>query len=370
LYAAGAAQSDGGIAAFHDIVAGNNGFDGVAGAAAAVGFDLATGWGSVDVQALADAFPACAPDAGFTDAGPLVPYDSCAEIGCPAGSTCETDPEGPSYCFTACDPADAGSCGSGNICTVDDGGGGRCLPGCLSDDDCGGGQVCDSCTQSCQAAGNQTAHIGDACSSDSDCAEGASCLNSSAFSGGYCTQYCNACMCPSAALCVTLNLEVCLAQCQSDGDCRDGYLCQPLATSTGLAGACLPHCQSDDDCTGLLPGTHCDTQTGACQRSTPSDGGAGVGQGTTGGMPGGSHVPTASADGGNDGHGGNPPDAGSVPNVIATSGASSGGGITEPGLHTGGCSQSGDVGWSGALLAFVVLLRQRRVSFARDGFDG
>jgi kumamolisin len=359
LYAVGAGQSDGGIAAFHDIVTGNNGFDGVTGAAAAVGFDLATGWGSVDVQALAAAFPACAPDAGFADAGPLVPYDSCAEIGCPAGSICDTDPEGPSYCFTACDPVDAGSCGSGNVCTLDDAGGGRCLPGCLSDDDCGDGQVCDSCAQSCQTAGNQTARIGDACATDSDCAEGASCLNSSSFSGGYCTQFCDGCACPTGAMCVALNLDVCLAQCQGDADCRDGYRCQPLATKTGLASACLPHCQSDDDCIGLDPGTQCDVQTGACRASTPSDAGAGVGQGSTSGMPGGGHIPSMEMDGGNSGHGGSTDDAGSAPIVIASSAGSSGGGVTQPGLQTGGCSQSGDLGWGGGLLAAVVLLRRR-----------
>ena len=52
---------------FQDITSGNNNFNGVTGYTAGVGFDLATGWGNVDINALATAF-----FANVTPLGPQV----------------------------------------------------------------------------------------------------------------------------------------------------------------------------------------------------------------------------------------------------------------------------------------------------------
>ena len=56
LYEIGRAQRHGGAAVFHDVVVGNNGITGARGFAAKPGYDLATGWGSVDAAALLDVF--------------------------------------------------------------------------------------------------------------------------------------------------------------------------------------------------------------------------------------------------------------------------------------------------------------------------
>jgi hypothetical protein len=359
LYAVGVAQAGGGSAAFHDIVAGNNTFNGVAGQSAGVGFDLATGWGSIDVVALANALPACPLDAGTPDAGPLVPYDSCEAIVCVPGSTCDTDPEGPSYCFTPCDPLDGGACAAGNICVGDDGGG-HCILGCLSDADCADGDSCDSCSQSCEPAGNSSALVGDACRQDSDCPVGGMCLTDATFAGGYCTRYCDSCACSSGSTCLPLNEDVCLAQCASNADCRSGYACQPVATNAGPVGACLPHCQSDADCTGLDPGTHCDLPSGTCLAYMPNDGGMGTGHGGGGGTGGGSPLP--SPDAGQSGTGGGEAvDAGSVGEVTAPTSGGSGGGVSQGVLRSGGCSQGGDAELPVlAVLALVELAFRRR----------
>jgi subtilase family serine protease len=56
LYEIGRAQRHGGAAVFHDVVVGNNGTTGNRGFPAKPGYDLATGWGSVDAAALLDVF--------------------------------------------------------------------------------------------------------------------------------------------------------------------------------------------------------------------------------------------------------------------------------------------------------------------------
>jgi subtilase family serine protease len=52
FYSMGANQQAGGTAVFHDITSGNNSVPGVTGFSAGVGYDLATGWGSVDAANL------------------------------------------------------------------------------------------------------------------------------------------------------------------------------------------------------------------------------------------------------------------------------------------------------------------------------
>jgi subtilase family serine protease len=56
LYQLGRAEQRGGPAVFHDVVTGDNRTNGGRGYPAGPGYDLATGWGSVDAAALLDAF--------------------------------------------------------------------------------------------------------------------------------------------------------------------------------------------------------------------------------------------------------------------------------------------------------------------------
>jgi pseudomonalisin len=65
LYSMGTNQQSGGTAVFHDITSGNNSVPGVTGFSAGVGYDLATGWGSVDAANLVNFWnnnAAAAPD--------------------------------------------------------------------------------------------------------------------------------------------------------------------------------------------------------------------------------------------------------------------------------------------------------------------
>jgi MYXO-CTERM domain-containing protein len=82
LYALGAAQQSGGAAPFHDITSGNNSFPDpkhqtITGFTAGPGYDLASGWGSLDVAKLVSVWPSCSPADGGTappeDAGSKEP---------------------------------------------------------------------------------------------------------------------------------------------------------------------------------------------------------------------------------------------------------------------------------------------------------
>ena len=80
LYALGTAQQGGGASPFNDITIGNNNYvdpnnQTIIGFAAGPGYDLATGWGTVNFAKLAAAWPACDGgltngDAGAEDSGP------------------------------------------------------------------------------------------------------------------------------------------------------------------------------------------------------------------------------------------------------------------------------------------------------------
>ena len=293
LYQMGLNQADGGTAVFHDITTGNINQGSVMGPAAAVGFDMATGWGSFDVLAMAQNWPGCPvlPDAGsfaLPDAG-LDPYEACTEIGCGAPSTdCVTVPEGPSSCVTYCATSDG--CPMGTVCekgtlysTTD---AGTCISGCRSDNDCvvdgGPSQVCSMCEALCVPKGNPSTMIGAACTADSQCPRnGAYCSTSRAFPNGYCTMPCSpsaalgsACGCPFGSECGTIGrfpTNTCIETCTGVGtDCgRAGYICQPQ--KVGLAPACLGKCaitmrngMTFDSCVSLGTTLACDVDSGIC----------------------------------------------------------------------------------------------------------
>jgi len=260
LYALARAQyGNGGAAVFHDIVTGDisvQGTDGglVQGPAAGVGYDEATGLGSLDVAALAEAWPPCAPpvvevdagpadagdvdagsaddagnatddggsiddggsaidagspvvDAGYfavgpwdggpgLDAGPRVAYDACAALACDGGTSCVTVTEGPSSCLAPCDlSTSTNPCPTGNYCAPFSGSdAGFCQVGCNADTDCTSPQVCNLCSHTCIAPGKADAGIGDSCTRRSDCQTGGFCLSESfsGLPGGYCSAQCSA----------------------------------------------------------------------------------------------------------------------------------------------------------------------------------
>lgn len=88
-----------------------------------------------------------------------------------------------------------------------------------------------------------TPSIGDKCVLSTDCSIRGDRLCDTAQPGGYCTIFnCRPNLCPDQAACVMFNAAVqgcgyddrqksrtarlfCMAQCHSDSDCRDGYIC-------------------------------------------------------------------------------------------------------------------------------------------------
>jgi hypothetical protein len=82
--------------------------------------------------------------------------------------------------------------------------------------------------------------IGDACTSNAECAFGHQCDTSSP--AGYCLlTNCRANSCPQEAWCAVFQISTsrtqsfCLRKCKDDGDCRDGYRCRfDLGTPGGV----------------------------------------------------------------------------------------------------------------------------------------
>src|SRR5262249_29305567 len=160
----GRAQADGGtdagIFAFHDVVSGNVSYNTVTGPSAGPGYDSASGWGSLNVAALAALLPGCTAlaDGGtlFSNpqhAGP--PFDACGWMACDGGRTGRTLTDGPWACLLGCTVgASPSGCLAGTVCSGETifslgGGGGVCVPGCLLDADCvvSPGTVCSTCVQ-------------------------------------------------------------------------------------------------------------------------------------------------------------------------------------------------------------------------------
>ncbi len=366
LYALGQAQLDGGTKVFHDITQGNNSYDGITGATAAVGYDIASGWGSLDVAVLATAWPLPLPyfgpdggpdggaelDGGAPDAGPLVPYDPCALLACDGGAVCQTLPEGPAACVIFCNTSAADTCALGNICysnSVPDAG--FCTPGCYTNSDCPSDLACATCEEACVTPGNTSSQIGGPCQQDSDCPTGAFCITADdGVPGGYCSANCYpGCACPSGASCWNPPQSLgypplCLTSCDPNAaqPCsRQGYVCQEM--DDGTLG-CQPPCMTDQDCYGTI-GMTCNPATGICPGPdagmapvdaghAPIDAGAAVADSGTTGTP-----------------GSNGPDAGAT---AADAGSA---------MPASGCGCTGSPGgtdWSSVSLLILALVELRR----------
>lgn len=145
--------------------------------------------------------PSCVPLCQFKD-------DGAAPLGC----------DGKNGCNFLAHRRDATT---GELVAV-----GYCLGGCRVDADCRAPTVCQSETSWCvRTRATYTKSLGDACTSDSECA----CFNNT--SGGYCTR-----------------------ACRVGESCPSGYTCDPALPTeftklpVGLLGRCLKDCTSDADC--------------------------------------------------------------------------------------------------------------------------
>lgn len=156
--------------------------------------------------------------------------------------------------------------------------GGVCIGVCTTDEDCGGGSVCDPYTAVCTTRVNETGAItGERCASNDACRSGQCVLEESAsgLPSGWVEGYCvSSCIlppgynsndffageafpnggCPGDAICLPADfantargdLGRCYDQCNVDTDCRTGYACLTeiqLAsggTSRYSNGLCVP----------------------------------------------------------------------------------------------------------------------------------
>jgi kumamolisin len=297
LYPLGAAQQAGGPAVFHDITQGNLNQDGVTGPSATIGYDEATGWGSLDVAVLAANWPHCPssgspsgptflPDGGLPlndaglydpgafdagaaiDGGPRAPYDACTVLGCTSGSVCETVDAGPSACVIFCT---AGS----TVCPLEqfcDSTQGICVPGCQTDSNCASTEACNACDVVCQPRTDGGA-IGGACTDDSQCPTFSYCFtDAQGFPGGACTQDCDptmaACQCPTGSQCSPFGH--CFATCSVSAQtgCRENYVCWD--DGSGDQGECRPACTQDSDC--LQAQDVCNVTSGICFNPATTNG--------------------------------------------------------------------------------------------------
>ncbi|MCU0661031.1 MAG: hypothetical protein MUC50_01745 [Myxococcota bacterium] len=179
---------------------------------------------------------------------------------CPDSDVCAKFEVG-SYCLSPCDSAR--DCRPGYLCHPLLRG---CLPDCREGFDCLG----NSCTSDglCSVTIHDTAsesdttaqgtdsddendtsslgEIGAACTQSAQCSSGL-CMPEQptsegiAWQDGSCTQACGDC--PAGSICATAGpSRLCLPQCGSDSDCRDGYVCD------FNVAACLPDCRVGFPC--------------------------------------------------------------------------------------------------------------------------
>lgn len=165
--------------------------------------------------------------------------------GCPAGYSC--DPFS-NLCFEAC-VTDA-NCQSAIIITEEGELGTVQFPD--------SGRTCNMTTGRCDWTGDETAQVGDACESATDCLSDIGiCLN-----GGTCgeTQCATASDTMSDFSCdggrgiclgTTGNGSVCVEGCNTAADCNPGNACQALGGTQmpgGFSGYCLPGCNATTAC--------------------------------------------------------------------------------------------------------------------------
>ncbi len=165
----------------------------------------------------------------------------CADGRCMTG---DNFPGG--YCTTTAACSDDSDCRIGTSCqtTAD---GSICGERCSSDSDCRNGYACESTDaspyRSCVVHTAPTGAVdGEACATDNDC-QGGTCIPDPQWPGGYCTTL----DCQTQDDCARGDQDnrclragrrnLCVRMCQSQADCRDGYMCQQVG---GGQGVCVP----------------------------------------------------------------------------------------------------------------------------------
>lgn len=251
---------------------------------------------------------ACDPRGGQLGSGQCYSEDavvggSCAsDSDCTAGGSCQPEREtgwpGGACLGGSCDVESNEGCDPGDACLPTTfGGGGVCVAGCESDEDCRESYVClessatpgrrycapgcasdEACTVSghvCNAGGGTCAppfvagRLGGTCSFREACV-GGTCL--AEYDSGYPSGYCaylgcelgTSGTCPDDGVCGPRgNRNVCLAPCEDDAGCRAGYACRSVdPEDEDGPKACVPACSSEADCPSRI--TTCDTDTGYC----------------------------------------------------------------------------------------------------------
>lgn len=111
-------------------------------------------------------------------------------------------------------------------------------------------------------------HVGDACTTSTDCSINGDRQCDLSSSDGYCTvQNCDPSTCPTEAVCVAFNAHAprltrrfCMYGCTQDSDCRTGYRCQ-TPSDRAMCGPTAPEllpqgvsCNFIVDPTPLHPG--------------------------------------------------------------------------------------------------------------------
>ncbi len=196
---------------------------------------------------------------------PLCDNGTCREscngaMQCPSPLTCDTTINACVRCL------DDNGCRNGSICVNRD-----CVAGCRLDADCAPGDVCeaDQCVAGCRANPNT-------------CRPGFICQEAQG-NAGVCVNGCNVpedCGDPTQFACTN---GTCVRNCQADGDCPLGTICEAGACArgcrapdrgcpngsycdalaSGAAGQCLAGCDGNEDCFGGIART-CDTAAHSC----------------------------------------------------------------------------------------------------------
>lgn len=199
---------------------------------------------------------------------------------CPAMGVCLPVDRSLSLCFARCDEDAERACRAGYGC-------GRsfmlpapiCIPGCIEHSDCADGLMCNGSGGELGEGEcfDPDSSLGDACVVSEQCPAGADCLTEerAGLPGGACGgSFCDpdADDCIPGTRCTTLassRFPRCLAECDDDTDCRDGFRCGGPPGAAPDHRVCLGACERDRDCT--VPGYECNPATGLCTRPFDPD---------------------------------------------------------------------------------------------------
>jgi hypothetical protein len=161
--------------------------------------------------------------------------DECSGS-CERGAECVEIGED-SYCMASCEQDS--DCRNGYVCSPSVH---ACLPDCREGWDCGDAYVCDEDAEDGGYCFKEDGHdLGEPCDSYDECLSGYCLPDSSGWTDGMCSMESD--VCPENFLATLIDgLNLCLPSCDDSGECREGYLCNPVMT------VCLPDCREGWGC--------------------------------------------------------------------------------------------------------------------------